>query len=173
MRALLDRLYNLCVYLAVGFVASICLLVMAQVAANIITKFAGRTLNITIPSYADFSGYFLASASFLALAFTLRSGKHIRVSLFTQMLSKRAQLVFELFALLCGLAVSLCATYYMARLCYDSYLFADMSPGIVAVPIFVPQLVVLAGLIVLSIAFIDTFVETLRACNLTIFSRKM
>ena len=65
--------------LAATFIAAICLLVFAQVLLNLVDRIAkmttGAAIGLAIPSYADFTGFFLAASSFLALAYTLREGR--------------------------------------------------------------------------------------------------
>ena len=72
MRRLLDRLY-----LAGGVIAGICLVLMALL---ILAQIVARWFGVIVPSTEDFSGFLLAAASFLALAYTLRSGGHISVA---------------------------------------------------------------------------------------------
>ncbi|NNK14741.1 MAG: TRAP transporter small permease, partial [Desulfofustis sp.] len=85
MRKFLDSLYLASGWAAAFFIAAICSLVVAQVCLNLIDRISGlitgTAIGLTIPSYADFTGFFLAAASFLALAHTLRQGAHIRVTL--------------------------------------------------------------------------------------------
>ena len=45
---------------------------------------------------------------------------------------------------------------------YDSWRFNDMSQGVLAVPLWIPQLGYSAGLVILLIAFVDEFVHVLR-----------
>lgn len=163
MRRLLDAIYFLAAVLAGIAIVAICLLVSAQVGFNILARVGGASLSYTIPSYADFSGYFLATASFMALAYTLRSGGHIRVGLVVQRLPERWRWITELLTLAFASLFSAFATYYALRLLGDSWRFGDKSTGIVAIPIWLPQCFMVAGLGLLTIAFIDTLVESLRA----------
>jgi len=73
MRSFLDKLYLASGWLAAFFLFMIGLLVLAQV--------FGRLVDFLIPSADDFARLCLAASSFLALAFTLRRGGHIRVNL--------------------------------------------------------------------------------------------
>ena len=123
----------------------------------------GANLSYTIPSYADFSGFFLAAASFMALAYTMRSGGHIRVGLVVQHLPERWRWIAELTTLTFASLFSAFATYYALNLLGDSWRFGDKSTGLVAIPIWLPQCFMVAGLGLLTIAFIDTLVESLRA----------
>ncbi len=163
MRKFLDTVYAASGVISAGFIALICIVVSAQVTLNLITKIFGSAYSYTIPSYADFAGFFLASASFLALAYTLTRGGHIRVTLLIQTFSPVPRLFSELASLALGAALSAYATFFMVRLNMESYNFGDLSFGIIAIPIWVPQLAVSGGLLILTIAFIDLFWTTLRA----------
>ena len=128
---------------------------------NIITKFGNGSVNLTIPSYGEFAGYFLAASSFLALAYTLTRGGHIRVNLLLTRLPLTARLCAEVFSLALCAGVSVFVTFYMAKLCLESYEFGDLSPGIVPVPLWIPQSAVLLGLVIFSIALLDLLYRTI------------
>ncbi|TCS62915.1 TRAP transporter small permease [Varunaivibrio sulfuroxidans] len=166
MRRFLDRLYRACGWIAAAFIAAICLLVSAQVLLNSIdrvsTLLTGSAIGLTIPSYADITGFFLAGASFFALAFTLNEGGHIRVSLVVHQVPPRFRRAFEIWAALAGGAAALYFTWYSSVLCYQSYLYGDVSSGMVAVPLWLPQSVMPLGLGVLSIALLDALVTLLK-----------
>lgn len=166
MRRLLDGLYRLSGALAAGFLAAIAVIVLAQVGANIIDALAawvtGQPIGLVIPSYANFAGFFLAASSFFALAYTLRRGGHIRVTLVIQHLGPRARHVVEAW---CAGAAALVAGYfawYMCALVAESWRFGDMSTGILPVPLWIPQAAVAAGLVVLTIALVDEVVGIVR-----------
>lgn len=166
MRALLDNLYRWSGALAAAFIVAICLVVAAQVMLNLIdrlaTLFTGGAIGLTIPSYSDFTGFFLAAASFLALAYTLRAGGHIRVSLLLQHLPPRARRLAEFWSVGLAALTSGYFAWYTARLTYESFIYNDLSPGMVAVPIWIPQAAMLVGLAVLTIALVDEFVGLCR-----------
>ncbi len=161
IRKTLDRLYSISGAAAASFLVLICVLVSIQVIFNLITKLFGTSLALTIPSYSEFAGFFLASASFLALAYTLTRGGHIRVTLIIQFLPKTARFIFEIFGLGICATTSLYATWFMAGLTFESYKFSDMSPGIIAVPLWIPQTSLTVGLAILSIALLDLTISTL------------
>ena len=148
------------------FISAIVAIVFAQVCLNLTDKiysaFAGSALGLTIPSYSDFTGFFLAAASFLALAYTLRSGGHIRVTLVTGLMPAKAQRGFEALALFVGLAMTGYATFYMFGLVHESIEFGDMTPGMVSIPVWIPQVPVLVGLAILTIALADELILVLR-----------
>ncbi|MDJ0623062.1 MAG: TRAP transporter small permease [Desulfocapsaceae bacterium] len=159
LRRNLNRLYLGSGWLAAAFLAAICLLVVCQVCLNLIdrlsTVFTGSAIGLTIPSYADFTGFFLAAGSFLALAYTLRQGGHIRVTLVISHLSSRLRHVMETWCLILASGVTIYFSWYTFSLVHESFIYNDLSPGMVAVPIWIPQSAMLLGLVVLSIALID------------------
>ena len=166
MRRVLDTLYRAAGGLAAMFIAAIVALVFAQVILNLADKITaaitGTGLGITIPSYADFTGFFLAAASFLALAYTLRAGGHIRVTLVTRTLSERTRHLTEIAVTAIALAMSAFATWYMILLVIESHEFGDKSAGMVSVPLWIPQLPVAAGLCILTLALADELFGLLR-----------
>lgn len=162
VRKLLDGVYTGSGVLSAGLIAAICLLVTAQVILNLITKYGPFDINLTIPSYADFAGYMLAASSFLALAYTLMRGGHIRVTMVLNAAPATLRLAAELVALSLCAAVAGFTSFYMYRLVRESYEFGDMSSGIVAIPLYIPQSAVLAGLVILTIALVDLTVQTIR-----------
>jgi len=163
MARFLDRLYLAAGALAAALILGICLLVTAQVGLNLAARLGGPGWSATIPSYADFAGFMLAGATFLALPHTLRAGGHIRVSLVTRRLPPRAAVAAEVAALLAALALCGTASWFVIRLIGESMRYGDTSSGMVAVPLWVPQLSLAAGLILLCIALAQTLVETLIA----------
>jgi TRAP-type C4-dicarboxylate transport system permease small subunit len=170
IRKFLDRLYVFSGGVSAAFLVLICALVTVQVIFNLITKLFGASVALTIPSYAEFAGFFLATASFLALAYTLTRGGHIRVTLVVQYLPKPLRLVLEIGALVLSGATAAYATWFMGRLTWDSYRFGDMSPGIIAVPIWIPQTSLTIGLGIFAIALIDLAVSTALVGKLVLIS---
>lgn len=162
MRKALDGLYVVSGALAAFFIVAICAVVSLQVVFNIVTRLRIFEVNLTIPSYADISGFMLAAASFLALAYTLTRGGLIRVTLFLTLAGERFRYFADVFCLvLCGTICAI-ATYYMALLTFESFTFDDRSPGILAIPIWVGQLPLTIGLGILTIALADLLIQTLR-----------
>ena len=166
MRRCLDVLYKASCWFGACCIGAICLLVVCQVMLNLIdrisTVLTGSAIGLTIPSYADFTGFLLAAASFMALAYTLREGAHIRVTLIVGRLPEKLHRPVEIWCALFALSISLYFSWYTAKLTHESFTYHDLSPGMIAVPIWIPQMALLLGLIVLSIALMDELVTVLR-----------
>ena len=166
MRKALDRLYGVSEALAAVFIVLICLTVLIQVSFNAVDKavaiLGGEAVGLVLPSYAEFTGNFLTAATFFALAGTLKNGAHIRVNLLIQHLSGRFRRAIEGWCCAFGAALSAYFVYWTANLVYESWKFGDVSPGIVTVPLWIPQLPMVLGLACLLIAFADGFVQVMR-----------
>ncbi|MGR3485616.1 MAG: TRAP transporter small permease [Paracoccaceae bacterium] len=162
MSDMLDRLYRLSAVVAAACIGAICLLISAQVLLNAGTR-AGLPLPPTIPSYADFAGYLLAAATFLALPWTLRTGGHVRVGLVTSRLPARVALVVELIVLALATGFAAYATAYAALLLEESHRFGDVSTGMVAIPTWVVQVPMVAGLALLTAALAHSLAQTWAA----------
>ena len=166
MRRGLDLIYRAAGGLAAIFILAIVVLVTAQVCLNLADKVAagvtGKGLGLTIPSYSDFTGFFLAASTFLALAYTLRAGGHIRVTLLITRLPAGVHGAVEIAVVLVALAMSAFATWYLVLLVMESAEFGDRSSGMVSVPLWIPQTPVAVGLGVLTLALTDELVGLLR-----------
>ena len=158
MRSVLDRLYDAAGILAAWF--------MVGTLAMVVTGIAGRLLNFNLPGTDAYAGYCMAAAGFLALAHTLKRGEHIRVTLILEHLSPGPQRVLEIWAL--GIATLLAAlfAFYSVRLSWQSWDFHDISTGNDATPLWIPQLTMALGTVVLCIAFIDELVLEWRGARL-------
>ena len=154
LRRLLDALY-----LWSGYLAGVCLIVIFVL---MMVMSAGREFGLNIPSGDDFAAFAMAALSFLGLAHTFKSGEMIRVGLLVDKLGGRTRRAFEIFALVTGIAFVGYFTWYAIHLTLGSYRLNDMSQGVIAVPLWIPQLTYCGGLLLLTIAFIDELVHVLR-----------
>ncbi len=155
VRVFLDRLYLLSGYLAGLFLIAIFVLMMLLS--------AGRPLGLNIPAGDDFVSWCMAATAFLGLAHTFRHGEMIRVGLLIDRLEGRTKHVVEIVVL-----ADRRWLYRLLRLaCRGDDLavirqFNDMSQGVIAIPLWIPQLGYSGGLVILLIAFVDELIHVLR-----------
>jgi TRAP-type C4-dicarboxylate transport system permease small subunit len=154
LRTFLDRLYLFAGYLAGAFVVAIFVLMMLLS--------AGRPLGLNIPAGDDMIAWCMAATAFLGLAHTFRSGDMIRVGLLIDRLTGMTRWMVEIVALIIGCGFIGFFTWYAVWMTYDSFRFNDMAQGVLAVPLWIPQLGYSGGLVVLFIAFVDELVHVLR-----------
>jgi TRAP-type C4-dicarboxylate transport system permease small subunit len=166
MRATLDRFYALTLHVAAACLVLIAGLVGAQVIGRIVDtllKLSGHPpYGFLVASLAEIAGYLLAAASFLALAATLKRGAHIRVTMLLGSVSERARYFLELWALAVAAGFVAFIGVSLLSLTYDSFLFNEVSYGILPVPLAIPQAVMTFGAFALLVALVDELALTWR-----------
>lgn len=159
MRRSLDRLYRASGVLAALFVVAVCAIVLIQVGLNLVDLAAGwglgAPIGLVVPSYAELAGFFLAAATFLALASTWRAGAHVRVNLVLRWAPAAATRWVELWCVAVAGAIAGYFAFHAGSLCWQSFVYGDVSPGLVPVPLWLPQLAMSLGLAVLVVALLD------------------
>jgi TRAP-type C4-dicarboxylate transport system permease small subunit len=153
MRSTLDRLY-----LWSGYAAGVCLVATL---ALMMFMAVGRGFGVNIPDGTDFASWTMAAMTFLGLAHTFKRGEMIRVGLLLEKLSGRPKHIAELVALSITLAFLLYFTWHAFDFVRVSRLTNEMSNGVIAVPIWLPQLSFLAGAVLLTIAVLDELIHVL------------
>lgn len=165
MRVILNNLYRLAGGLAALCLVVIALLVVIQVFGRIIDgvlKLVGaQPVGLLVPSLAEIAGFLLVGASFLALASTFRMGDHIRVSILLHMVPGPMARFFEIWCLGLTLVLAGYFTWHAGWLAYDSYLYDEVSFGIIPIPLWIPQTVMTTGLAVFTIALLDDFTRAI------------
>jgi len=133
---------------------------MLLVVALITVEVGLRSLAQTSTLVADeYSGYLMVAIVFFGLAYTLRTEGHIRISLLTVRLPERWRRGFELGATLFALALCLYLFRHMAKMVYDTWQLGMQADSIAETPLYLPQLSMLAGMLLLILQLVA---ETLR-----------
>jgi TRAP-type C4-dicarboxylate transport system permease small subunit len=98
----------------------------------------------------------------MALAHTFRRNEHIRVTLLLQALTGGARRGLEIWALSVAVLLAAVMAYYSLRLAWQSHLFHDISTSNDATPLWIPQLGMAAGTVILLVALADELVLELQ-----------
>ena len=159
MRRLLDALYDGAAWLAALFMVGLLVMVLLSIVS--------RQLHFHVPGTDAYAGYLMAASGFLALAHTLKRGEHIRVTLLLSKLRGNARRGMELWALFAATLLAALAAFYSARLVWQSRQFNDISTGNDATPLWIPQLAMAAGTVILAIALVDELVLEVRGRRVT------
>ncbi len=130
---------------------------LAGIAITIVSQIVARTLGYTVDS-TESAGFCMAASSFLALAYALKSGEHIRVNLLIRYLPPGPRRIVELWCCCYGAAAMAVFTWWSFDLVQQSYMFGDLSPGLLAMPFWIPQLGMAVGAAMMTVAFVDEFV---------------
>lgn len=159
LRRSLDGLYDASAWAAALMLIGTLLMVLLGMLDRYVTlNFRGTDM---------YAGYCMAAAGFLALAHTLKKNEHIRVTLILNALPPKAKRVLELWSLGAAVLLSGLFCFYSIRLAYQSWDFNDVSTGNDATPLWLPQIGMGVGTLVLLIAFVDELVLEWRGKRLT------
>lgn len=164
MRRLLDWLYDAAAWLAA--------LSMVGVLVMVLVSIVSRQLGFHVAGTDAYAGYSMAAAGFLALAHTLKKNEHIRVTLILGRLSGKARRGLEIWAHTAGVALAALFAFYSVRLAWVSRAINDISTGNDATPLWIPQITMAAGAIILLIALADDWVLELQGKRKTIESEE-
>ncbi len=165
MLAILDRLEPL--YRFCGYVAALLLLALTGL---VLTSILSRLAGVFLGGVTELAGYAMAAGSFFALAWTFKSGGHIRVTLLLKRAGPGSRLGAERWARAVMAAVAGYLAFYMGRLAWFSWLFGERSEGSAGFLLWVPQGVVALGAAFFALAALDSFLRALlegEACLAT------
>jgi len=145
--ALLNKLYDFSGVIAALFMITILVIIVAQMLV--------RWFGLQFPGSTDYAGYAMAATSFFALAHALNRGAHIRVSILLN-LNQHTRYWLDAFALFIA---AITATYF-ARFAIKanlkwSQMWADSGTEWVYTPIWLPQIAMSIGAVLLAIALWD------------------
>jgi TRAP-type C4-dicarboxylate transport system permease small subunit len=163
-RRALDALYDGAAAVAGLFMVLLLVMVMLSI--------IGRQLHFNVPGIDAYAGYMMAGAGFLAMAHTLKKGEHIRVTLLIASLHGGWKRGLEVWALFAASALACLSAVYSCKLAWQSRVFHDISTSNDATPLWIPQLSMAVGTVVLAIAFIDELVLELRGRRVAVASEE-
>lgn len=152
VRRVLDFIYKLC-----GGIAAVFLVILLAV---IVLQMVARWTGNVFPGSTDYAGYCMAAASFFAMAYALNHGAHIRVNLLLSALGNKRRWG-EIWCFVVGTTLAVYFAYYAIKTTYWSKILNDISQGQDATPIWIPQLSMSIGTVVLALALADNLVRIL------------
>ena len=162
MRSFLNKLYDGAAWAAgLMMMGTLPMVLLGMIDRYVPMNFRGTDM---------YAGYCMAAAGFLALAHTLKKNEHIRVTLILNGLNPNNKRLLEIWCLIAAVLLSGLFCFYAIKLSYQSWDFNDVSTGNDATPLWIPQLGMALGTLILLIAFIDELVLELRGQRVTLSS---
>ncbi|BBL23105.1 membrane protein [Comamonas terrigena NBRC 13299] len=131
---------------------------MIGILVMVLLTVLSRVIGFNAPGTDAYAGYAMAGCGFMALASTLKKGEHIRVTLLLGALKGKALKTMEVTALVIATTLAGFLAFYSTRLVFQSWEIDDISVGIDATPMWIPQIFMALGTIVFFIAFCDELV---------------
>lgn len=151
MRRALHALYAGGLIAAAFFLALIALVILLQI--------FGRIVGVVIPSANEIAGYSMAASIFLGLADALRAKAHIRVEVIIGRTSGLIRRSLELWSYgLCACLIGY-LTFHAFAMTWNSYSTGESSPGLLAIPVWIPQTGMAVGLALLSLACVESIFD--------------
>jgi TRAP-type C4-dicarboxylate transport system permease small subunit len=154
MRRYLDRLYAASGALAALCLAGIFLVMMAQS--------LGRGVGILVRGADDITAWLCAASAFFGLGHTFRHGELVRVGLWLDKLKGTTRWLMELAALGITAAFTSYMVWAVARFVYESWKFNEVAQGLIRIPIWIPQMGFVLGILIFLVAVLDELVLVLR-----------
>ena len=146
------------IYKFSGYIAAFFLIL---VAVFILIGIASRIFGFYIRGLAEYSGYCMASSSFLALSFTFVEGGHIRITLFLEKISGLKRKYLETWCLINASFFSGYLAFYFIKMLIISYKFQERSEGADEILVWIPQTGVAIGSFIFFICIFHKFILTI------------
>ncbi|MCS4510546.1 TRAP transporter small permease [Xylophilus ampelinus] len=154
MRRVLARLFDAAGALGAACVVAIFLLM--------IVAGVGRQVNLRVSGINDVVAWLCAAAAFLAMAHAFRHGDFVRVTLVLEWVPPRVRRWMDAVCLAIATAAVGYLTWWATAFTWESYEFAEVATGLVAIPIWIPQSTFVVGCWLLMLAVLDELVTVLQ-----------
>lgn len=128
--------------------------ILLLICAQMIARWTGGMF----PGAANYAGYCMASATFFSLAYTLNYGAHIRVTIFLSNLGKYKRAI-EIWCYGISAIFMSFFTWSAFERNIQSYKFNFISQGQDVTPLWIPEISMTLGAVLLTIAFFDHLVR--------------
>jgi len=138
-----------------------CLLLVAMVVI-MLAAIVLRQFGMLIPGNEEIATFAMVGMAFLGLAYVYRTGGHVRVETLLTRLSQPVRTRVNVACVAVAFVICTAFAYFAFGLVRDSYVFGDVSEGLLAIPRWIPQLPVLIGLVLLALTLLDDLLLLLR-----------
>tara|TARA_B100001250_G_C19500468_1_gene657158 strand:- start:222 stop:713 length:492 start_codon:yes stop_codon:yes gene_type:complete len=139
-----------------GYIASFFLILIL---VFIVTGIASRIFGFYIRGLTEYSGYSLATASFLALAYTFNENAHIRITLFLEKAKGKTLRSLSIWCLAVSTFFSAFLAFYFIKMWIVSIQLEERSQGADEILIWIPQTGVVIGSIIFFICILHNFLK--------------
>lgn len=109
----------------------------------------------------EYSAYFFVVVVMTGLAFSMKEGAHIRISIIRSRLSQPALRILDLAVLLVAIVLSCYGLYHAILMTYDVWDLGMTADSISETPIYIPQLVIPVGLLLFILQLVCDFLRRL------------
>jgi TRAP-type C4-dicarboxylate transport system permease small subunit len=153
MRKTLDFIYDAAGYLAAFFVFAIF--------AIMVLGSAMREMGFRTGGSTEVAAWMTAGAAFFGLAHTFKHGDFVRVVLVLEMFGPKTRRAFEVISLAIAAVFVGYITWAVSVFVYNNYRFGEMAGGLIVIPLWIPQMSLVIGCVLLLVAVVDELVLVL------------
>lgn len=135
-------------------------LLMVSIAVMILSEVTARSLfNYSLSFAWEYSAYAMGGSMFFGLAYTLRTGGHIRVSLLAASIPPRAAYWIDVLCTVFAIAIAAFITRGVGQLAWRSFVSGSVSATISETPLFIPQGAIALGALLLTLQLLARLVR--------------
>jgi TRAP-type C4-dicarboxylate transport system permease small subunit len=131
---------------------------MVGIAVFILIALAGSIFGFVTRSMDEFAGYSMAASAFLAFSYTFHSNEHIRVTLVLHRFRGRLRKGLEVWCHLLGVVLAGFFGWYSVKMAWVSWQINELSQGLIPLPLWIPQITMAFGTVMLAVALFDRLV---------------
>ena len=139
-----------------GYIASLFLILIL---VFIVTGITSRIFGFYIRGLTEYSGYSLATASFLALAYTFNENGHIRITLFLEKAKGGLLRFLTIWSLAISTFFSGFLAFYFIKMWLVSIQLEERSQGADEILLWIPQTGVAIGAIIFFVCIMHNFLK--------------
>src|SRR5699024_402743 len=129
---------------------------------GVLTRFLLNSPSAWADTYAI---YTLIALVFIGASYAMQKNQHVGVDIIVSRLNKRHKSIIEIITLILALIYVIYLTYLTADLAYTSFLTGKRDIGLIRTPIFIPQLFLPIGSLLLSITILGKIMKNICILN--------
>lgn len=140
-----------------GIIAAVCLLILALMIGYEVTirYFTGRPTTWVL----EISVYLSMAIGFLGAAYALKRDSHFSITIFVDRLNDKKKRILRVVTNILCIGYSITFIVKGLEMAYVSYVINDVSTGLLAVPLWIPGLLLPIGGLLLALQFFNKLID--------------
>ena len=140
--------------------ATFMLLIVAIISTEI---FLRSIFNKSLLISDEYSAYFMVASIFFGLAYTLREGKHIKITIITSRIkNKTVSLILDIVVYLIAFGISTFACYFAFLMVNETRTLDMRADSIAETPLWIPEISVFLGFLLLSLQLLAMILRRIK-----------
>ncbi|MBE7638387.1 TRAP transporter small permease subunit [Sneathiella sp. P13V-1] len=166
MLSIVDKISKLAAVISGGILVSMVGFILLEIVLR--SFFSASTFVLD-----EFVGYGIAIMTFLSFSMALKEGAFIRVNLLIAHLNVFYRRIFEVIFCFGGITLFSYVAFYLSRTVWRNFDRGVTSNSIAEVPLWIPQSLMLLGVVILVLQFAALFISYLRGAPISNTSEEL